>query len=191
MALPYQPALSVEEYFELDGSSEDRYEYIDGYVYMLAGGSPNHAIITTNLSSLLKGLLRGRPCRVYSPDIYFYLSETRYVHPDVSVSCSEQDHTDPDGIKHPCLIVEVLSPGTEARDRGRKFGWYRACPSIQEYVLVASEYKEIQVYQREKNDLWTLRNFGPGDAVELSRLGVKFSVADVYEDTFFPEEVEK
>jgi len=82
----------------------------------------------------------------------------------------------------------VLSSGTEARDRGRKFGWYRACPSIQEYVLVASEYKEVQVYQRERNDLWTLRNFAPGDTAELASLGVTFSVADVYEGTFFPEE---
>jgi Uma2 family endonuclease len=81
----------------------------------------------------------------------------------------------------------VLSPGTEARDRGRKFGWYRACP-IQEYVLVASEYKEIQVYQRERDDLWMLKNVAPGDTVELARLGVTFSVADVSEGTFFAEE---
>lgn len=147
MALPHHPTISVEEYFELDKSSEERYEYIDGYVYLLAGGSPNHSIITTNLSSILKALLRGRSCRVYSPDVYFYLSEKRYVHPDVTGSCNEQDRIDPESIKHPCLVIEVLSPGTEARDRGKKFGWYRACPSIQEYVLVASEYKEVQVYE--------------------------------------------
>lgn len=188
MALPQYPTFSVEEYFELDGASEERYEYIDGSLYMLAGGSPNHSIICTNLSSILKNLLRGRPCRVYSPDIYFYLSETRYVHPDVTVSCNAQDHVDPKSIKNPCLAIEVLSPTTEAKDRGRKFGWYRACPSIQEYVLVASEYKEVQVYQREKNDLWTLRNFGPDDRIELARLGVSFTATEVYEDTFFSEE---
>ena len=188
MALPHHPAISVEEYFELDSGGEDRYEYIDGYVYMLAGGSPNHAIIGANFTSILKGLLRERPCRVYSSDVYFYLSERQYVHPDISVSCNKEDHIDPDSIKHPCLVSEVLSPSTEARDRGRKFGWYRARPSIQEYVLIASEYKEVQVYQREKNDLWTLKTFGPQDTVELVRLGVRFSVAEIYEGTFFTEE---
>jgi Uma2 family endonuclease len=189
MALPYYPAMSVEEYFELDGSSEDRYEYIDGNIYMLAGGSPNHAVIGLNFGSMLKNLLRGRSCRVYNSDIYFQLAEKRqYVHPDISVSCNAEDHVDPDSIKYPCLVAEVLSPSTEARDRGRKFGWYRACPSIQEYVLIASEYKEIQIYQREKNNLWTLRTFGPEDTVELTRLGVQFVVADVYEDTYFAEE---
>lgn len=190
MALPHYPIISVEEYFELDSSSDERYEYIDGYAYMLAGGSPNHAIIGLNFGSILKSLLRGRPCRVYNSDIYFCLSESRYVHPDVSVSCNEQDHRDPESIKFPSLVTEVLSPSTEARDRGRKFGWYRACESIQEYVLIASEYKEIQVFQREKNNLWTLKTFGPDDTVELAHLGVRFSVAEVYEDTFFAEEEE-
>ncbi|MEO7021291.1 MAG: Uma2 family endonuclease [Ktedonobacteraceae bacterium] len=188
MALPWHQTLSVEEYFALDSSSEERYEYLNGDVYMLAGGSPNHAIITVNLGSMLKNLLRGRSCRVYSPDVYFYLSEKHYVHPDVSVSCNEQDRKNPDNIKHPSLIIEVLSPTTEGVDRGKKFGWYRSSPSIQEYVLVASEYKEVQVYQHEQKNLWTLRTFGPDDTVELTRLGVSFSVADIYEDTFFPEE---
>jgi Uma2 family endonuclease len=188
MALPSRQTMSVQEYFELDHASEQRYEYIDGYVYMLAGGSPNHAIIGVNISSILKNRLRGRSCRVYSPDVYFYSSETRYVHPDATVSCNEQDRIDPEAIKNPCLVVEVLSPATEAYDRGKKFGWYRACPSIQEYMLVASEYIEIQVYQREKNGLWLLKTFGLQESVELTRLGISFPVADAYEDTFFPEE---
>ena len=83
---------------------------------------------------------------------------------------------------------ELLSPTTEAKDRGKKFGWYRACPDIQEYMLVAAEYQEVQVYQREQHNLWTLRNFGPGDTVTLARLGISIPVAEIYEDTFFPQE---
>jgi Uma2 family endonuclease len=188
MALSHRRTVSVEEYFKIDSTSEERYEYVNGYMYMLAGGNPNHAIIGTNVSSILKGSLRGRRCRVYSPDIYFYLSETHYVHPDVTVSCNEQDRIDPDGIRNPCLVIEVLSPGTEAHDRGKKFAWYRACPSIQEYMLVASEYVEIQIYQREKNGLWLLKTFGAQETVELTRLGISFPVAAAYEDTFFQED---
>lgn len=191
MALPHRPAMSFEEYLHLDRSSiETRYEYIDGYVTMLAGGTLDHATIGANIISILRSSLRGGPCRVFTSDARVRLSEMRYVYPDASVSCDEQDRGQSDMVQYPHLIVEVLFPSTEGYDRGRKFGYYRECPSIQEYLLVDSQRPVVEVYRREKHHFWLLRAFRPGEDVELTHLGVRFPVTAVYEDVVFPPEDE-
>jgi len=183
MALPHDPSMSIEDYLQLDRSSiEVRYEYIDGYVTMLAGGTLDHATIGANIISILRRLLRGSPCRVFTCDARVHLSRTRYVYPDASVSCDEQDRGQSDIVQSPRLVVEVLSPSTEGYDRGRKFGYYRECPSIQEYLLIDAQRPMVEVYRREKHDLWILRAFRLDDEVELVNLGVHFPVSTVYED---------
>ena len=189
VAEPHRSVMSVEEYLMLDRNSIDvRYEFIDGHPYMLAGGTADHSVIGANLIRELGFLLRGRPCRVYTSDMRVRLSEKRYVYPDVSVSCDSRDRGTVDTLQYPRLIVEVLSPGTEAYDRGKKFGYYRACPTIQEYVLVDTQRQAVEVYRRASENLWTLHPFGPGDQVELASLSVSFLVAAVYEDVAVPED---
>ncbi len=182
VAQPHRLFMSVEDYLTLDRNSLDaRYEYIDGYAYMMSGGSANHSAISINVTSLLRGLLRGSPCRVYNSDLRVRLSEIRYVFPDASVSCDERDRGQIDIIYSPSLIVEVLSPSTEAHDRGKKFGYYRACPSIQEYMLVDSQQQSVEVYRRARENLWTLYAFDQGERVYLASLDISFLVDDLYE----------
>lgn len=189
MALPDRPAISVEEYLRMDRESmETRYEYIDGQVRMLAGGTINHSQISVNVTRILYDLLRGSPCRVLNSDVRVRLSESRYVYPDVTVSCDGRDRGTVDIIQSPRLVVEILSESTEDYDRGRKFTYYRACPTIQEYMLVSSTYQAVEVFKRERKNLWTLRFFGPDDIVELTGLGVSFSVSAVYEGIILPED---
>ena len=97
---------------------EHAYEYLAGRVYMMTGGSPDHAIIGSNLNGLLQNFLRGRRCIVYNSDVYVQLSEQYCVCPDVTVSCDPRDRGAQDAIRYPSLVAEVLSPSTEARDRG-------------------------------------------------------------------------
>ncbi|HZR41572.1 MAG TPA: Uma2 family endonuclease [Ktedonobacteraceae bacterium] len=183
-----RPFMTVEEYLQLDRNSMDaRYEYIDGQVRMLAGGSVNHSIIGVNVTSTLHRLLRGTPCRVYNSDIRVYVSETRYFYPDATVSCNERNQGDDDTIHAPRLIVEVLSSSTEAFDRGQKFAFYRACPTIQEYVLIGSERLSIELFRRVKNNLWMLQTFGPDDDVQLNSLDISISASALYENVVFPE----
>ena len=137
-ALPDRSIMSVEDNLRLDqGSSETRYEYIDGHVRMLAGGTPDHAKISANIIGVLYGLLEGRSCSVYTSDVRVCLSETRYVYPDMPVSCERQDQEREDMLYAPCLVVEVLSPSTEAYDRGRKLAYYRECPSVRSSLPIA------------------------------------------------------
>lgn len=186
MAMSHYPLMSVEEYLELDRNSLDtRYEYIDGQVHMLAGGSPNHAKIGLNVGRILGNLLEGIPCSVYSPDVRVCLSEGHYVYPDVTVSCNEEDQEQNEMIYHPCLVVEVLSPSTEARDRGRKLAYYRGCPSIREYMLVDVLQPFVELFRRGRGNLWTYHTFGQNDDVELTSINVRFAVANIYEKVKF------
>lgn len=189
MALPRRQTMTVEEYFDLEKNDPDRgYEYEDGQVSMMAGGSPPHSIISHNLGRILGNLLEDSPCIVYSPDIYFQVAEDCYLHPDVTVSCHAQDAVSIKVIQYPCLVAEVLSPSTEARDRGIKFELYRACPTIQEYLLVNPEMFKIELFRREKNHLWTILTYKAGEYLELTSLGVRFLVDDVYKKVRFSPE---
>jgi Uma2 family endonuclease len=188
-ALPNRPTMSVEEYLALDrNSTETRYEYIDGHVTMMAGGTLDHATISLNIASTLRGLLRGSSCRVFSSDARVRLSATRYVLPDVTVSCDGRDRGRVDVIQYPHLVVEVLSPTTEDYNRGRKFTYYRDCPTIQEYVMVNTEYQAVEVCRRARNDLWSFHVFRSGEDVELASLRVRFPITAVYEDMTLPPE---
>ena len=185
MASERTPTMSVEEYFELEENNPDaRYEYLDGYVYMMSGGSANHATISGNIYAILRSLLRGGPCRVYNSDMKVLVSEKRYFHPDVTVTCDPRDRGTANFIQSPCLVIEVLSPSTEAYDRGRKLQCYLACPSIEEYVLVDTRSMRIEIYRKEQKK-WIYDAFEADDEVELATLGVRFPVVDTYEDVIF------
>ena len=178
------PLMSVEDYLILDQSSQQaRYEYLDGELRMLAGGTADHSIITTDLTVIIHGLLRGRACRVYNSDMRFQLSESRYVYPDITITCDQRDQMPIDDMTHfPCVVVEVLSPSTEAIDRGKKFFYYRVHPSIQEYMMVDSQSIQIEVYRREE-DGWKLHTYGPESIVSLECLDIQFAVDTLYSET--------
>ncbi len=183
MAQRKYSVMSVEDYLILNRNSKDtRYEYLDGEIRMLAGGSPDHSIIIANLTSAIKGSLKGSQCRVYNSDLQLRLSEKRYVFPDVTISCDERDRNQKEMIRHPRVVVEVLSPTTEATDRGKKAAYYRACPTIQEYMMVDSEEVFVEVHRREE-ERWTINTFEPGDTITLESLGVRFPIEDAYEGT--------
>lgn len=179
--------MTVEEYLALDRASPNvRYEYIDGVITMLAGGTANHSSISVNIASELRTALRGKPCKVFNSDLKVSVSKTRYVYPDISVSCDQRDFRGRGDILHnPRVIFEVLSPGTQANDRRQKFTYYRNCPSVQEYVLVSADEQAVDVYRRATEKLWTLHLFGPGDDVELKSIDVSIPIAAIYEDVKF------
>ncbi|MGH2638417.1 MAG: Uma2 family endonuclease [Rhabdochlamydiaceae bacterium] len=181
--------MSVEEYFQLRESDPDHhYEYINGEVFLMTGGSPRHSAIGANMCRILGNLLEEGPCIVYNSDACVQLSEEQYVCPDATVSCDPRDYDDEDSAKtvqHPRFVVEVLSPGTKARDRGIKAELYQEHPTIQEFLLVDAEFPKVQLYRRESNNRWTIYILNMNDEVELASLGVRFPVANLYRKTRF------
>jgi Uma2 family endonuclease len=182
--------MTVEQYLALDESSDAKYEYLDGYVFLLRpsssayddqavdmdGGSVAHAALCARMASLLDQALADGPCMVYTSDARMRLAERQYLYPDLTVACGEQAGT---MLTSPTVVIEVLSPTTEKRDRGAKFKTYKALSSVQEYVLIGSEYKAIEVHRRE-GSFWRQYHYREGDLVELKSLGVSFSFDAVY-----------
>ncbi len=130
-----QERISLEEFFALlESDPEHRYELIDGYPSMMTGGSPDHAIIGLNVASILRGLLRKRPCIAYNSDVYIALDgEENCLCPDASVSCDRRDHHATKVIRYPCVVVEVLSPGTKVRDRDSKLICIKICHQFKKF----------------------------------------------------------
>jgi len=187
MAIENRRTMTVEEYFQLEENDSDtRYEYIDGHVFAMAGGTANHDTIKSNIQRILWNLLRGSNCRAYSSDMKVYISETRYFHPDVTVTCDPRDRGRVQAIQSPRLIVEVLSPTTELTDRTWKLKNYCAHLTIEEYVLVDSQSLKIESYHKEQNR-WIYEAFENTDDITLHSLGVHFSLADAYIDVEFEE----
>ena len=171
-----------EEYFEWEAQQELRYEYFDGDVFAMTGGSLPHADIALNIASILREPLRGR-CKVRNSDAKVGITETGpFVYPDISVSCHELDRTAQQCTLYPCLIVEVLSPSTQAYDRGRKFAIYRRLAGLQEYVLVSSETKSVEIFRRDQNGTWSFIPYIEGDEIELISVGLTISIDAFYED---------
>ena len=182
MALEHRRTMTVEEYFLLEKNDPDTcYEYIDGYIYAMAGGSFNHDTIKSNVQRILWGLLRGGRCRVYSSDIKVYIAKQRYFHSDATVTCDPRDRGTGDLLQSPRLVVEVLSPSTELKDRTWKLQNYTTHPTIEEYLLVSSRSLKMELYRKEQNK-WVYYAFGASDEIDLACLGVRFPVADAYED---------
>jgi Uma2 family endonuclease len=187
MAIDNMQNLTVEEYFQLEESDPNtHYEYVDGQVHALAGGTANHDMIKSNMQRILWNLLRGSGCRVYSSDMKVFISETRYFHPDVIVTCNPQDRGTIQAIQAPRLVVEVLSPSTELTDRTWKLKNYRAHPTIEEYVLVDSRSLKIEIYHKENNK-WIYDLFEINAEITPASLGVHFSLVDAYVDIEFED----
>lgn len=184
MAQREYPNILINDYLALDQNSQDaRYEYLEGELRMLAGGSADHSIITTNITGIFLQLLKDKPCIVYNVDMQLQLSESRYVYPDLTVTCDPRDQEPEDNRTHyPTVIAEVLSPSTEVIDRGQKLLYYQAHQTIRDYIMIGSQRILIEVYHREKGR-WTHSTYGLRDEVLVESLAIQFSVMDAYERT--------
>ena len=180
---PHRQHMTVKEYLELDQSSPDaKYEYIDGSVYnvrdpqTLAGGTLAHARIALNLAILCDRLLASSLCQVFTSDVRVQLSASRYVYPDLTISCEPADWQN-DTIYNPRVIMEVLSTSTEAYDRGKKFTYYQQLASLQEYVLISTQQQTIEVFTREGN-AWHYQLYQAGESALLHSLAIEIALVD-------------
>ncbi|MGB6294731.1 MAG: Uma2 family endonuclease [Rivularia sp. (in: cyanobacteria)] len=181
---------TVEEYLELEQTSEIRHEYICGQVFAMSGGSKEHNTITLNIASRLRFNLRGGFCSVFMADMKVNIqlankniqnTKSIYYYPDVVVSCDADDN-DRFSLDYPCLIIEVLSPSTEITDRREKLAHYRNLSSLQEYVLVSQNEVKVEVYQKDSQGNWSLTILGKDNELHLNSIGLTLTMAEVYED---------
>jgi Uma2 family endonuclease len=179
-----RPRFSFEDYLRLEDESAVKHEFLDGVVWAMAGGTPEHAAIAANIIAALGARLRGRPCRVYSSDLRVRVRATGLcTYPDVTVVCGKQE-TDADDKKNstvinPRVLVEVLSPTTEAYDRGEKLEHYKQITSLEEIVLVAHEEPRLEIWRREGGH-WILEVARTSGSVVLRTIDCELPLEEVY-----------
>jgi Uma2 family endonuclease len=181
--------LTPEEYLEIERAAEYKSEYYQGEMFAMAGAKWNHNLIAGNLVGDLRQQLRSRPCSVTPSDMRVRVSATGlYTYPDVVVVCGEPQFLDGqrDTLLNPTLIAEVLSPSTEAYDRGRKFEHYRSLEALAEYLLVSSQRVSAELYARQPDGRWLLTAANSlEDTLQLPATGCRLALAEIYEKVEF------
>jgi Uma2 family endonuclease len=181
-------AYTYSDYLAHEEASNVKHEYLNGEIYAMAGGTPEHASLAVAIASLLRNQLAGKECRVFSSDLRIRIVETGLTtYPDVSVVCGplELDPQSRETVLNPRVLVEVLSHGTERYDRGEKFEHYKRVSSLEEYVLVSQKEPWIEVFRRSDNS-WTHLEAGSGARVTLQSIECQLEVDEVYRGVFEP-----
>jgi Uma2 family endonuclease len=184
--------LTAQEYLEIERAASFKSEFHDGEMFAMAGGTPVHSLIGANLARELGNKLHGKKCVPYNADLRILVERTGlYTYPDLSVFCGPiQLGAGDDTVTNPTLLVEVLSPSTEAYDRGQKFLHYRQIPSLQEYLLVSQSEPLLELFTRQSGGEWVLRQASGLDArLEIPTLEIAIELAEIYAHVQFPAQV--
>lgn len=187
VAIEQYPRFTPAEYLDWEEQQELRHDYINGEIYGMTGGTMNHSEIAANFITMLRTHLRGSGCRVLTSDAKVAIEKSNdYVYPDLSVTCNDLDRTATRYISSPCLVVEILSPSTEAYDRGDKFNkLYRQLSSLQDYVLIHTNKVAIDLYAKNEQGRWEIVSYGAGETMELKSVGLTFVIEQVFENIVF------
>lgn len=177
---------SYQEYLDLEASSETKYEFHDGFITAMAGGSPAHSQIAGNVIRFTGNDIdkKNKPCIVHTSDLRIRVERTkRTYYPDISVVCEDPVYSSQDAhaLTNPVLVIEVLSESTAAFDRGGKFTNYRQIPSLREYVLISQEEPVVDTYYRTEDNLWEINTImGLKGIVVLKSIGCELKMSDIY-----------
>ncbi len=180
---------TVEEYFELEESSEIRHEYFNGEIFAMAGTTLNHNRIAQNVGFSLRKSKKSH-CDVFIENVRLEaIKDFYYPYPDVMLTCNPFDLREKNKISHPSLIVEVLSNSTEKYDKTTKLKKYKAIASVQYYMLVSQYEMSIELYSRVNDFLWNYEEFTEQNAmINLEKLEITLSLSDVYNNIVFESE---
>jgi Uma2 family endonuclease len=180
------PRMAAEEYLAWEPQQELRYEYVDGEILAMTGGTIPHTKIYLNLYRALYEHLRQTGCEVYVSDVKVQArANSQYFCPDLVVTCDPDDLKARDLIQNPNIIVEVLSPSTENYDRTQKFKSYRQIPTLQDFVLVDSATLSVEVYHRGTGKLWLYYQYEAGETIVLESVEFECPIEQIYEGIIF------
>jgi Uma2 family endonuclease len=190
-SVPQKRSYKLEEYVALEADSSERHEYYRGEIFLMAGGSVRHGMISGNIYHHLRLQLKGKRCQPFISDQRVAVKKyPLHTYADVFVVCGEvlTDPTDKQAIANPQVLFEVLSPSTEKYDRGEKFAFYRSLPSLREYIFVAQDQPHIERFVLQSNDKWLLHLYdGLDREVELTDIDSHLEMRDIYEGVTFGE----
>ena len=177
---------TIAEYFAIEHGSDVRHEYQDGEVLAMSGGSPAQSFISLNIGAELRNALKGKPCRAAESNLRIGIPRlSKYLYADASIVCGplqfdlldEKQHT----ILNPRVIIEVLSPSTEAYDRGEKFAAYREIETFEEYILIAQDHPSVETWLRQPDGAWSIKTFaGLASIASIRCLNIQVAMMEIY-----------
>lgn len=182
---------TLEEYLELDAKSEGRLEYWQGEIFSMSGVSYEHGQIEVNITIHLGGRLLPKGCQIFPSNIRLKVpSMPPYRYGDLSALCGEARFEKIGGVDvltNPSLIIEVLSPSTEAYDRGDKFSQYKSIPRFDEYLLVAQHRPHVAQFIKQSDGVWLHREFNDlQDGVKIESVNCELRLSEIYQNVMFP-----
>jgi Uma2 family endonuclease len=179
--------LTAEEYLRFEKDSLDKHEFFQGEVFAMAGASPRHNVIFSNLFGELAYRLKGNPCRPYGSDLRIHIPEnTLYTYSDISIICGEivPTESDEDTAKLPTVLIEILSNSSRDYDRGGKFRLYRDIPSLKEFIVIDSQQIGIEAYRINPMGHWELEDYRYADqTLFIHTVGISMSLTEIYQGT--------
>jgi Uma2 family endonuclease len=181
--------ITEEDYLNLERESPVKNEFYKGEIFAMAGAKEAHYLIVTNLLREISAYFKGKPCKVYPSDMKVKNAKDRFfTYPDVTIVCGKALFLDSgqDVLLNPQVIIEVLSESTEKYDRGAKFTLYRNIPSVNEYILISSDYKKIESFVRNGEE-WTFSESKEGEQFLIKTLDISLNLEDVYDKVEFAE----
>jgi Uma2 family endonuclease len=199
------PVYTEEEYLVMERESLERHEYIDGYIYLMAGETDPHSIITINLAVEIGTQLKGRDCAALSPNMkvrsgpdpkFSRTLKGFFSYADLMVACGKRLYHDDhkDVLLNPTVIIEVLLESTEAYDRGEKFRRYRQwIPTFTDYLLVSQTESLVEHFRLDKSGFWVLAATVTdlADSVKIASIGCELKMAEIYDRVEFPVPIEE
>lgn len=180
MALPRQQ-LTLDEYLAWENEQPGKNEYYRGEVFAMVGARRAHGRVVSNLNRRLSERLDGTPCQVFTEGMKLQIADDAIFYPDLMVTCDKADLATEMIFRAPKLVSEVLSPGTQAYDRGLKFAAYRRLPSLQEYVLVDPDARRVEGFRRNEQGQWVLYDMSEGPALEAASIGCTVPLDQVFD----------
>ncbi len=179
-ALPAQK-FTLDEYLAWEDQQPERNEFHRGEVFAMVGGRRRHGRVISNLVRRLGNQLDGSPCQVFSESMKVQIGDDTILYPDVFVTCDKADLSTEMIFRSPTLVIEVLSPSTQAYNRSQKFALYRRLASLQEYILIDPETRRVEGFRRNAADQWVLYDMSQDEAMACASIACSVPMAQIFD----------
>ena len=176
-----KPSLTLIEFLAWENEQPERHEFHCGEVFAMVGGRRVHGRVVSNLVRRFSEALDGSPCQVFHEGMKVEVEVDTVFYPDVFVTCDQADLATDMLFRAPTLVIEVLSPGTQAYDRSQKFALYRRIPALQEYILVDPDTRRVEAFRKGADGLWVLHDMSDGDTLHAASIEARVPLAEVFD----------
>ncbi len=181
MSAVLEPRMTLADYLAWENEQPERHEFHRGEIFAMVGARRVHGRVVSNLSRALGNLLQGSPCQVFTESMKVQIADDTVLYPDLFVTCDRADLATEMIFRAPTLVIEVLSPSTQAYNRSKKFALYRRIEALREYILVDPDTRRVEGFRRSEQGQWILHDMSDGDVLEAASIGATVPLAQVFD----------